>query len=74
MRCPKCGTDNSPGRILCTKCGTRLRAAAVLGGAALASAEGQATLMRHLRRDLRRLAIVVAVVVAVSVSLGLLFR
>jgi uncharacterized membrane protein YvbJ len=73
MKCPKCGTENTVGRVLCSKCGTRLRA----GGPITvnpASPEAAATLRRWLRYDLTRLAIVVAVVTAAAFALGTILR
>lgn len=70
MRCPKCGTDNPPGRTLCLRCSARLRTAGV-GAAAPDTGE---VLMPRLRADLLRLAVVTAVVIAAAAVLGTLLR
>lgn len=71
MRCPQCGTENPPGKIVCRNCGTRLRpgAAAVLLGPI-----SEAELMTRVRTDMRRLLLVVGVVVTVGIVLGFLIR
>jgi uncharacterized membrane protein YvbJ len=74
MKCPKCGTENPQGRVLCLKCGTRLRTAAIAAGAALATPEAAAVLMQRLRADIRRLVMTFAVVIAVMVVLGMVLR
>lgn len=71
MRCPKCGTDNVPGRNLCVRCSTRLRAAA---GGSSAIPDTSEMLMPRLRADLLRLVVVLAVVIAVAVALGTVLR
>lgn len=73
MRCPNCGTENAAGRILCVRCGTRLRATAGSGAAAQPADPG-AGLMERLRADLRRLVVVMAVVVAVALLVGNFLR
>jgi uncharacterized membrane protein YvbJ len=73
MKCPKCGTENAPGRVLCVKCGTRLRAG-IVSGAAAASPEAAGVFMQRLRGDLRRLVVVFIIVVAAAGALGLLLR
>ena len=73
MKCPKCGTENAPGRVLCMRCGTRLRA----GGPITvnpASPEAAMTLMRWLRHDLMRLAVVLVAVSAVAFAVGTILR
>jgi uncharacterized membrane protein YvbJ len=74
MKCPKCGTENPPGRVLCVKCGTRLRAAMALASITLGTPEATATMMRRLRGDIRKLIIVFAIIVAVMVALGMVLR
>lgn len=71
MRCPKCGTENPPGRTLCVRCSTRLRTAAGVGAAVPDTGE---VLMPRLRADLLRLVVVTAVVVAAAAALGTLLR
>lgn len=73
MKCPKCGTENPQGRVLCIRCGTRLRVG-VAAGTAPAAPDPGAGLMERLRADLRRLAVVVAIVIAVAAALGLILR
>jgi uncharacterized membrane protein YvbJ len=72
MRCPKCGSENMAGRVLCVRCGTRLRGA--VARAAVPSAEVEGAFMVRLRSDLRRVAVVLVVVVGVAVAMGLLLR
>lgn len=74
MRCPKCGTENSGGRVLCVRCGTRLRAGAGPVAVSPTSPEAGDALMRWLRRDLTRLVIVLVAVVAAAVTLGMVLR
>lgn len=71
MRCPQCGTENPPGKIVCRSCGTRLRpgAAAVLLGPI-----SEQELMTRVRTDMRRLVLMIGAVVAVGVALGMLIR
>jgi uncharacterized membrane protein YvbJ len=73
VKCPKCGTENAPGRVLCVRCGTRLRA----GGPVTvnpAGPEAAATLRRWLRYDLTRLAVVLVVVIVVALAVGTILR
>lgn len=68
MRCPRCGTENPERKIVCRKCGARLRA-----GAAAPSPVTQETaseLLWRLRWDLARVGVTFAVSVAVAVGLG----
>jgi uncharacterized membrane protein YvbJ len=74
MKCPKCGTENAPGRVLCVRCGTRLRATTGAAGGAPAGPEAAAALMAHLGGDLRRLVVAFAIVAAVMVALGVLLH
>lgn len=71
MRCPQCGTDNPPGKIVCRNCGTRLRpgAAAVHLGPI-----SEQDLMARVRTDMRRLLLVTGVVVLIGIVLGILIR
>jgi uncharacterized membrane protein YvbJ len=74
MKCPKCGTENPPGRVLCIKCGTRLRTTMALAGSALATPEATAAMMQRLRGDIRKLIVVFVIIVAVMVALGTILR
>ena len=71
MKCPQCGTDNPPGKIVCRNCGTRLRAA---GGAAVLGQMSEEELMRRVRNDVRRILIVAAVVIVLGTVFGLFVR
>jgi len=69
MRCPRCGAENPERKIVCRKCGARLRP-----GAAASSPVTQETasdLMWRLRWDLARVGVTFAVSAAVAVALGL---
>jgi uncharacterized membrane protein YvbJ len=73
MKCPKCGTENAAGRVLCARCGTRLR----VGGPITvnpASPEAAATLRRWLRHDLARLGVVLVAVTVAAFALGTILR
>lgn len=75
MQCPKCGTENPPGRILCRACGTRLRVASAGGASAMpAPYESDQDLRRWLIYDLTRIVWVMAVVIAVGLGLGFLLK
>ncbi|HEY6102195.1 MAG TPA: zinc ribbon domain-containing protein [bacterium] len=71
MKCPQCGTENPPGKIVCRNCGTRLRAA---GGAAVLGQMSEEELMRRVRADTRRIIIVTAIVIVLGITFGLLVR
>lgn len=72
MRCPKCGTDNPEGKILCRTCGARLRpAAAGTGPGALTTRESDDELRRRVAYDLTRIVWVIAVVIAAGLVMGL---
>lgn len=71
MRCPKCGTENPPGKIVCRNCGTRLRAA---GAPVVVGAISEEELMRRVRIDFRKLLIVTGIVSVFGVILGFLIR
>lgn len=71
MKCPQCGTENPPGKIVCRSCGTRLRAA---GGAAVLGQMSEEELMRRVRSDVRRIVIVSAAVIVLGIVSGLLIR
>lgn len=71
MKCPQCGTENPPGKIVCRNCGTRLRAA---GGAAVLGQMSEEDLMRRVRTDVRRILIVIGIVLVVGAVFGVLIR
>jgi hypothetical protein len=71
MKCPQCGTENPPGKIVCRNCGTRLRAA---GGAAVLGQMSEEELMHRVRSDTRRILIVTAIVLVLGIAFGLLVR
>ncbi len=71
MRCPKCSLDNTPGKIICARCGTRLRPAAAGAGGGAGPQSNPELFMRHLRADLIRLGIVILVVATGAVLLGM---
>lgn len=71
MKCPQCGTENPPGKIVCRNCGTRLRAA---GGAAVLGQMSEEELMRRVRYDVRRILIVVSIVIVLGAVFGVLVR
>lgn len=70
MRCPKCGQDNPTGKIVCTRCGARLRP----GSGPAAIADNPERFMVWLRGDLVRLGVVVVLVVAIVFALGTFLR
>jgi len=70
MRCPQCGTENPPGKIVCRTCGTRLRP----GAAAAVGPIPEEELMRRVRSDLRRWLIVTGITVAVGILVGIVVR
>ncbi len=69
MRCPRCGTQNPEGKIVCRKCGARLRRS----GPAFSpvTQETEAELAWRLRYDLLRVAATFGTAAAVAVLLGL---
>jgi uncharacterized membrane protein YvbJ len=71
MKCPKCGTENPPGKIVCRNCGTRLR---VQSGSQVAMRWSDTELMTWVRADVRRLLVVSAIVIAAGVAIGLVLR
>ncbi|HXX37479.1 MAG TPA: zinc-ribbon domain-containing protein [bacterium] len=73
MRCPKCGTENVEGKILCRACGARLRASAQ-GGRALPVRESDPELRRRVSYDLIRVVWVIVAVIVVGAGLGLLLK
>lgn len=74
MQCPRCRTENPPGKIVCRNCGARLRPAAPAGAAAPARIESDDQLRRRLNYDLLRIVWVMAVVIAVGLGLGFLVK
>ncbi|HEX4835086.1 MAG TPA: zinc ribbon domain-containing protein [bacterium] len=75
MRCPKCGTENPEGKIVCRTCGTRLRAAGGgAGQAAFSTRESDDDLRRRVTYDLTRILWVTILVVAVGLGMGLLLK
>jgi hypothetical protein len=70
MRCPKCGTENAEGKILCRTCGARLRPPAGSARGALPTRETDGELRQRVTYDLTRDVWVIAVVVAVGLGLG----
>lgn len=73
MQCPKCGTENPTGKIICRACGARLRPSAV-AAAGPVKVESDEALRQRLSYDLRRIVWVVAVVIVVGLGLGLLLK
>lgn len=73
MRCPKCGSENPEGKILCRACGARLRPGGAGPAAALAP-ESDEELRRRVSYDLIRIVWVIGVVIAVGLGLGLLLK
>lgn len=71
MKCPQCGTENPPGKIVCRNCGTRLRAT---GGAAVLGQMSEEELMRRVRTDVRRILIVAGMVLILGTLFGFLIR
>lgn len=69
MRCPRCGTENPERKIVCRRCGARLRATPA--GPSPVTQETPGELMWRLRWDLVRLAGTFAVSAAVALALGL---
>jgi uncharacterized membrane protein YvbJ len=69
VRCPRCGTENPERKIVCRKCGARLRPAAPTSSPVTQETEPE--LMRRLRWDLLRVGATFAVAAAVAAALGL---
>ena len=75
MQCPKCGTENPTGKILCRACGVRLRApSAGATAAGPLKVESDAELGQRLSYDLARIVWVVAAVIVVGLGLGFLLK
>jgi len=75
MQCPKCGTENPAGKILCRACGARLRlTSSGVASTVPAPHESDQDLRRWLTYDLTRIVWVMAVVIGVGLGLGLLLK
>lgn len=75
MQCPKCGTENPSGKIICRSCGARIRPpSSSVGASAQGKIESDEELGRRLSYDLLRIVWVVAVVVVVGLGLGFLLK
>jgi uncharacterized membrane protein YvbJ len=74
MRCPKCGTENPEGKILCRTCGARLRPGGGGPGHALTTRESDDELRRRVAYDLMRIVWVIAVVIAAGLAMGFLLK
>ncbi|HLN13888.1 MAG TPA: zinc-ribbon domain-containing protein [bacterium] len=75
MRCPKCGTENAEGKILCRTCGTRLRPPlSAKDRALLPTRETEPELRQRVTYDLMRDVWVIAVVIAAGLGLGVLLK
>ncbi|MBI4278734.1 MAG: zinc ribbon domain-containing protein [Armatimonadetes bacterium] len=73
MRCPKCGTENAAGKIVCQNCGTRLRVAAAAQSTATTTWTEE-TIVHWARRDLVRVVIAIGVLVVLGAVLGITLR
>jgi len=73
MTCPRCGLENPQGKVVCARCGTRLRPAAAAASSGPATANPE-RFMKWLRGDLVRLAFVTAAVVAAAAVVGMRVR
>jgi uncharacterized membrane protein YvbJ len=73
MRCPKCGTENADGRIVCRSCGTRLRTVAAARPGTV-TPESDEELARRVSYDLIRIVGVMAAVIIVGLGLGILLK
>ncbi len=75
MQCPRCRTENPPGKIVCRNCGARLRPAAS-SASAVAPARGESDdqLRGRLSYDLLRIVWVIGVVIVVGLGLGFLVK
>ncbi|MER3456499.1 MAG: hypothetical protein C4303_06985 [candidate division GAL15 bacterium] len=69
MRCPRCGAENPERKIVCRKCGARLRP--VPAAPSPVTQETSTQLLWRLRWDLIRVGAVFAVSAAVALALGL---
>lgn len=69
MRCPRCGTHNPEGKIVCRKCGARLRPSRAASSPV--TQETEAELAWRLRHDLLRVGVTFAAAAGAAVLLGL---
>jgi uncharacterized membrane protein YvbJ len=75
MQCPKCGTENPSGKIICRSCGARLRPTSSIAAASThGKIESDEELRRRLSYDLLRIVWVVAVVIVIGLGLGFLLK
>ncbi len=75
MQCPRCGTENPAGKIVCRTCGARLRPAQSSGAAVPpVRSESDDQLRRRLSYDLLRIVWVMAAVIVVGLGLGFLVK
>ncbi len=75
MQCPKCGTENPSGKIICRACGARLRTtASTAAPAGPGTVQSDEELGRRLSFDLLRIVWVVAAVIVVGLGLGFLLK
>jgi uncharacterized membrane protein YvbJ len=75
MRCPKCGTENPEGKILCRACGARLRPGSTSAGPpGPTPRESDQELRRRVSYDLIRIAWVMAAVIAAGAAMGFAFK
>jgi uncharacterized membrane protein YvbJ len=74
MQCPKCGTENPAGKIICRSCGARLRPTPSAAAPGRGNIETDEELGRRLSYDLLRIVWVVAVVIVVGLGLGFLLK
>jgi len=75
MQCPRCRTENPPGKIVCRNCGARLRPGASTAAAVVPTiSESDDQLRRRLGHDLLRIVWVITVVIVVGLGLGFLVK
>lgn len=71
MKCPNCGTENPSGKIVCQRCGRRLRPGSQTAAAVWQTDED---LMARVRADVRRIVTITVLIAAAGVALGLFVR
>lgn len=69
MRCPRCGTENREGKIVCVRCGARLRPSAAPSPVTQETGEA---LVARVRYDLLRLGACLGIAVVLGAVLGVL--